>query len=76
MEGERGRDGEDEHCNLCIRQKYGERMQTEEKQRHIDKHMVVIARCLSYALPPMQCQVLSAQPLRDPKSGKINNRYA
>ena len=38
------RDGEDEHYNLCLSQKYGESMQTEERQRHIDKHMAVVAR--------------------------------
>ena len=38
------RDGEDEYCNLSISQKYGESMQTEERQRHIDKHMAVVAR--------------------------------
>ena len=70
---ERVRDGEDEHYNLSISQKYGESMQTEERQRHIDKHMAVIARmpdlCAStaYAVSRPFCAAIHR---------KTNNRYA
>ena len=66
-------DGEDEHCNLSISQKYGESIQTDERQRHIDKHMAVIARmpdfCASTAYAV--CRPFCAATHR-----KRNNRYA